>query len=219
MPDYLRYGFYMHPSRYDPPLGHAAMDVYLAESHPDRFFDAQAALFPVTNGDKVTHVQVFHPAPQAPQSYQVICGRFFLIAHDGDIVEGMTLGGLLEIETSADYTHCRLTSPAPIFDIEESGGLVATLEAEIEAELAKLRPAWKGSDAAFDGRLASLDPLILFAASLNLLDDYLHNHPQAISPDEVLIERTAIHRAIRTLQAAGQWPRPVPSLRELMLHL
>jgi hypothetical protein len=58
--------------------------------------------------------------------------------------------------------------------------------------------------------------LTLFAASLNMLDDYLHNHPQAITPDEVLAERTAVHQAIRTLQDAGQWPKPVPTLRELM---
>ncbi|HSN78068.1 MAG TPA: hypothetical protein VL334_23590, partial [Anaerolineae bacterium] len=158
------------------------------------------------------------PFPQAPQRYQSVLGRFYLLAHNGDMVVGMSLGGVLEVEAHDTYTLCRLTSPAPIFDIEESGGLVATLETEVEAELAKLRAEWKGSDAAFDCRLASLDPLTLFAASLSLLDDYLHNHPQTVMPDEVLVERTAVHQAIRTLQHAGQWPQPTPSLRGLMLH-
>lgn len=217
MADHQRFGYFMHPSRYDPPLGYAGMDVYLAKSNPDRFFDTSAALFPVNNGEKTTQLEIVHPFPPAPQRYQSVLGRFYLLAHNGDMVEGVSLGGVLEVETYPDYTHCLLTSPACIFDIEESGGLVATLETEIEAELARLRAEWQGSDAAFDCRLASLDPLILFAASLDMLNDYLHNHPQAITPDEVLAERTAVHQAIRTLQRAGQWPQPVPSLRELMI--
>lgn len=216
MPDRVRYGYFMQPSRYDPPLGYSALDVYLARSDPDRYFDTAAALFPVNNGEKTTQVEIVHPFLQAPQRYQSVLGRFYLLAHNGDMAVGMSLGGVLEIEVHDNVTLCHLTSPAPIFDIGESGGLVATLETEVEAELAKLRAEWKGSDAAFDCRLASLDPLNLFTACLNLLDDYLHNHPQAVSPDQVLAERTAVHQAIRTLQRAGQWPVSVPSLRELM---
>jgi hypothetical protein len=216
MADHLRFGYFFHPSHYRPPLGFAALEVYPARSDPDRFFDTAAALFSVNNGEKTTQVEIAHPFPQSPQRYQVVLGRYHLLAHNGDMVEGVTLGGVLEVETDPNYTRCLLTSPAPIFEIEERGGLVATLEVEIEAELARLRAEWPGSDAAFDCRLASQEPLTLFAASLNMLDDYLHNHPQAMTPDEVLAERTAVHQAIRTLQDAGQWPQPIPTLRELM---
>lgn len=216
MADHQRFGYFMHPSRYDPPLGSAALDVYLAASQPSRFFDTEAALFSVCTGDKTIQMEILHPAAMAPVRYHVSFGRFLFLAHNGDMVVGMSFGGLLEIETHDTYTHCHLTSTAPIFDIEESGGLVATLETEIEAELARLRAEWVGSDAAFDCRLASIDPLTLFAACLGLLDDYLHNHLQAIPADEVLIERTAVRQAIRTLQRAGQWPQPVPNLRALM---
>jgi hypothetical protein len=216
MADHLRFGYFFHPSHYRPPLGYEALEVYPARSDAGRFFDTAAALFPVNNGEKTTQVEIAHPFAQSPQRYQVVLGRYYLLAHNGDMVEGMTLGGVLEVEAYPDYTRCLLTSPAPIFEIEESGGLVATLEVEIETELARLRAEWRGSDAAFDCRLASPDPLTLFAASLNMLDDYLHNHPQAITPDEVLAERAAVHQAIRTLQDAGQWPKPVPTLRDLM---
>lgn len=218
MADHQRFGYFLHPSRYDPPLGYSALDVFLAKSDPQRYFDAAAALFAVTNGERSSQVEVYHPFPQAPQRYQVVFGRYFLVAHNGDMVEGMSLGGLLEVEQHGDYTQCHLSSPAPIFDIEESGGLVGTLEVEIEAELARLRAAWTHGDAAFDRQLASLDPMTLFAASLSLLENYLHYHPQAVTPEEVLAERTAVHQAIRTLQRAGQWPKPTPSLRELILH-
>lgn len=218
MTDYLRYGYFLHPSRYNPPLGHAALDVYLAESDPTRFFDAHAALFSVTDGDKIKPLLVTHPPLHARQTHQVVFGRYFILAYDGDVVEGVSMGGRLEIEAHDTYTQCHFTSPAPLLDIEESGGLVTTLEPEIEAELARLRAAWTGGDAAFDRQLARLDPLVLLAASLTLLDDYLHNHPQAITPDELLVERAAVHRAIRSLQQAGEWPKPLPSLRELVLQ-
>ncbi len=218
MTDRQRYGYFLHPSSYRPPLGYAALDVYPAAPQSDRFFDTKAALFSVCNGDKTTQVEIVHPFLKAPARYQVAFGRFMLISHSGDMKVGMSLGGLLEVETNDTCTHCNLTSPAPIFDIEESGGLVATLETEVEAELARLRAEWKESDAAFDCRLASIDALTLFAACLNMLDDYLHNHLQATTPDEVLAQRTAVHQAIRTLQRAGQWPQPVPRLRELILH-
>ena len=216
MADHLRFGYFFHPSHYRPPLGYAALEVYPARSDPDRYFDTAAALFSVNNGEKTTQMEIAYPFPQAPQRYQVVLGRYYLLAHNGDLVEGVTLGGVLEVETYPDYTRCLLTSTAPILEIEESGGLVATLEVEIEAELARLRAEWTGSDAAFDCRLASCEPLTLFAACLHLLDDYLDNHPQAISPDQVLAERAAVHQAIRVLQGAGQWPQPVSTLRELM---
>lgn len=218
MTDLVRYGYFMHPSAFTPPLGYASMNVFLAASDAERYFDTEALLLSVSDGDKIRQVQIVHPALPARQSYQVVFGRFYLLAYDGDVVEGMSLGGTLTVEAHDTYTTCQLTSPAPIFDIEENAGLLASLESEVEAELARVRAEWKGSDAAFDRQLASLHPLTLFATSLALLDGYLHKPVQAIVPDEELAERTAVQRAIRTLQKAGQWPQPVPTLRELMGH-
>lgn len=217
MADHQRFGYFLHPAPYDPPLGYAALEVFLARHDPERYFDAAAAHFMVNNGEKTSQVAIVHPWPQAPQRYRVALGRFHLLAHNGDMVEGVSLGGVLEVETFSSHTRCLLTSSAPIFDIEESGGLISMLETEVEAELGRLRAEWQGADAAFDCRLAGLDPATLFVASLHLLDDYLHNHTQALTPDEVLAERVAVHQAIRALQRAGHWPQPAPSLRQLML--
>ena len=197
MIDHLRLGYYLHPSRYDPPLGHAAMDFYPAGPDAARYFDTQAALFPVTDGEKVKPLLVLHPARQSQQSYRVVFGRFYLLAHDGDMVEGISLGGVLDVDGHDAYTHGHLSSPAPIFDMAD-GGLALTLEALVQGELAKMRAQWTGSDAAFDRRLAQIEPMGLLAASLNLLNGYLHNHPQA-SPDQVMNGRSAVRRAMRTL--------------------
>ncbi len=218
MTDHRRYGYFLLPSSYDPPLGYSGLDVYLTEPDPERYFDAAAALFTVVEEDSTDQIEIMHPFSQVARRYRVGFGRYYLLAHNGDLVEGLCLGGELHVEQHPDYTHCHLSSPAPLFDIEENGGLVADLEVEIEAELARLRAEWPHGDEAFDRRLASLAPMTLLAASLHLLDGYLHHFPQAVAPDEVLSERRAVHRAIRTLQQAGQWLEPAPTLHQLMLH-
>lgn len=218
MVDLARFGYFYFPSRYQPPLGHASMDVYLSSPRSDWYFDTQFATFTVTDGDAIWQESIHHPWTHSHQHLRVLFGRFYLVAHNGELVEGCTLGGDLEIVDHGEHTSCHLTSPAPIFDMENANGLMVLLEPEIEAELARLRAEWTGSDAEFDRRLANLDPALLFVSSLSFIDSYLHSQPQATADDQVMQERSAVHRAIHTLQDAGEWPSSIPTLRELILH-
>lgn len=219
MVDLVHFGYFFFPSTYRPPLGHAAFDVYLSAPRTDWYFDTQAATFTVAGDDAIRHVRIMHPWPQAPQRLRVVFGRFYVIAHNGERVEGCSFGGDLEIVDHGTHTSCHLTSLAPIFDIENPNGLIALLEPEIEAELARLRAEWTGSDAEFDRRLARLDPPMLFVVSLDFIDRYLHSRPQGTEDDQIMDERNAVHRAIHTLKDAGEWPEIVPTLRELVLHV
>ena len=218
MVDLVHFGYFFFPSTYRPPLGHAAFDVYLSGPHTDWYFDTQAATFAVAAEDAIRQVRIMHPWPQAPQRLRVVFGRFYLIAHNGDLVEGCSFGGDLEIVDHGTHTSCHLTSSAPIFDIENPNGFIALLEPEIEAELARLRAEWTGTDAEFDRRIAGIDPATLCATSLDFIDRYLHSQPQATEDDQIMDERNAVHRAIHTLRDAGEWPEIVPSLRDLILH-
>lgn len=218
MVDLVRFGYFYFPSKYRPPLGHASLDVFLSGPRTDWFFDTQAATFTVTDGDTVWHESIVHPWIKAQRNLQVLFGRFYLIAHNGEMVDGCSLGGSLEIVDHGTYTSCHLASPAPVFDMENASGLIILLEPEIEAEIARLRAEWTGSDAEFDRRLASLEPFTLFVSSLDFLDSYLHSQPQATTDDLVLTERSAVHRAIHTLQDAGEWPKDIPTLRDLIFH-
>jgi hypothetical protein len=159
-----------------------------------------------------------HPWPLAPQRLQVVFGRFYLVAHNGELIEGCSLGGTLEIVDHGTHTSCHLTSPAPIFEVDDPNGFINLLESEVEAELARARAEWTGSDAEFDRRVAKMDPMTLFVASLSFLDAYLRSQPNAIANDLVMAERSALHRAIRTVQEAGLWPTSVPGLRDLILN-
>ena len=218
MVDLVHFGYFFFPSTYRPPLGHAAFDAYLSAPRIDWYFDTQAATFAVATDEAIRHVRIVHPWTQAPQRLRVVFGRFYLVAHNGELVEGCSFGGDLEVVDHGTHTSCHLTSPAPIFDIENPNGFIALLEPEIGAELARLRAEWTGSDAEFDRRLAGIDPAMLFVSSLDFIDRYLHALPQATEDDQIMDERNAVHRAIHTLKDAGEWPEKVPALRELILE-
>ena len=217
MVDLVHFGYFFFPSTYRPPLGHAAFDVYLSASRTDWYFDTQAASFTIAADDVIRHVRIVHPWPQSPQRLRAVFGRFYVIAHNGERVEGCSFGGDLEIVDHGTHTSCHLTSLAPVFDMENPNGFIALLEPEIEAELARLRAEWTGSDAEFDRRLASLDPSMLLVVSLDFIDRYLHSQPQGTEDDQIMDERNAVHRAIHTLKDAGAWPENVPTLRELII--
>ncbi len=218
MVDLVHFGYFFFPSTYRPPLGHAAFDAYLSAPRIDWYFDTQAATFVVVTDEAIRQVRIVHPWTQAPQRLRVVFGRFYLVAHNGELVEGCSFGGDLEVVDHGTHTSCHLTSPAPIFDIENPNGFIALLEPEIEAELARLRAEWTGSDAEFDRRLTGIDPATFFVSSLDFIDRYLHALPQATEDDQIMDERNAVHRAIHTLKDAGEWPEKVHTLRELILE-
>lgn len=218
MVDLVRFGYFFFPSKYKPPLGHASLDIYLSSPRSDWYFDTQAASFKVTDGDAVWQESISHPSSQPKRQLRVLFGRFYLVAHNGEMVEGCSLGGDLEIVDHGAYTSAHLTSPAPIFDMENAQGIITILEPEVEAEIARLRAEWTGSDAEFDRRLATLEPFTLFISSLDFIDSYLHSQPQATADDLVLSERNAVHRAIHTLKDAREWPKNIFTLRDLILY-
>lgn len=218
MVDLVRFGYFYFPSSYRPPLGYSAFDAYLSAPRTDWYFDTQAATFFVVTDEATRHLRVVHPWPQAPQRLRVAFGRFYLVAHNGELIEGCSLGGALEIVDHGTHTSCHLTSPAPIFEVDDPNGFINLLESEIEAELARVRAEWTGSDAEFDRRVAGIDPMRLFVASLEFLDSYLRSQPNATANDLVMAERGALQRAIHTVQDAGLWPPSVPSVRDLILQ-
>lgn len=218
MVDLVHFGYFFFPSTYRPPLGYAGFDAYLSHPRTDWYFDTQAATFAVATEDAIRHVRIAHPWPQSPERLRVVFGRFYILAHNGELVEGCSFGGDLEIVDYGTYTSCHLTSLAPIFDLENPNGFIAILEPEIEAELARLRAEWSGSDTEFDRRLASLDPATFFVASLDFIDKYLHSLRQAADDDQIMDVCNALHRAIHKLKDAGEWPEKVPVLRELILE-
>lgn len=217
MTDFARLGYYLHPSLYMPPLGHAALDVYLSEpAQRDRFFDAALALFDVFDNGQARRMHVTHPALRPGVSYQVLPGRFFLQAHDGDRIEGICFGGEVTVDSSDGFTVCRLTSPVPIFDFVDAEDAMAWLDVEMEAEFARLRAQWHGTDDEFDARLATLPPQAVLVAALEMIHQQWRREQATYYTDDVAEDLNSVRQAMRSLRHAGEWPETVPTLRALM---
>ncbi len=217
MTQFEQFGYYFYPSTYSPPLGHASVDVFLAVCENDWFFPTKTAAFPVADDDEgVHHLHVTHSWTLGQRSYRLAPGIFFLIACDGDLVEGFSFGGDLTVDCEDDHIKCQLRSSAPFFDLSDTTELVTILVPEFEAELGRLRAGWQGPDEEFDRRVAAADPFALFVVSLGLSNAYAHRLPALDSDQYLLDDRQAVRRAVHTLQKAGQWPATPVTLHQMI---
>jgi len=216
MTQFERFGYFFHPSSYSPPLGHAAVDVFLASSENGWYFPTQTAVFPVVQDKGVGHVYLTHSWTMPHRDYSLAPGLFYIVAQDGDLVEGFSFGGNLTVDQNENEISCNLSSPAPFFDLADTTGLVEILVPEFEAELARLRAEWTGSDDEFDLRVAMTDPVALLIASLRLSNAYVHRLPAMDVDDTVLPGRQVVSHAIHILQHAGQWPEQPDTLHKLI---
>ena len=216
MSQFERFGYYFHPSTYAAHLGHAAVDVFLAPSEDDWYFPTQSAIFPVADDQGIHRLYVSHSWTFSQRNHRLAPGIFFLVAQDGDLIEGFSFGGDLTINSEDDHISCLLNSAAPFFDLSNPTRLAAILIPEFEAQLARLRAEWTDIDAEYDRRVAAADPVSLFIAGLDLSNAYTHRLPASVSDDSVLDEQHAVNHAVHILKSAGDWPEKPPTLRQLI---
>jgi hypothetical protein len=215
----VEYGYLFQPSHYGTPWGHEALDVWLSDESTNGSFGVREAEFPVLRGESLNLVAITHPYPRAQHRLRVGIGRFFLMPYHGNLVQGFSTGGDLEVTDHVDYTWCHLTSTAPIFSLE--GPLndpVHLLVPEIEAELARLRATYGTDDLKFYRKLAQLDPFMTFVAALDFLRSRLDILRQLIPGDQLTQTAIALQTGIEAIMAAGDWPQPVPNFDDLLVN-
>jgi hypothetical protein len=181
--DHIPSGYFFHPDADSLTFGYPRVDIYLTGQPVERYFDAHKAIFPVAGGNGLLEMSVTHPwlSIGPPGPVHICAGRFHLFEPDGDTHYGFSLGGDLAIQVGEQMTVCTLTSDAPIFNLQDNPDLPGVLLAdEFEALLARRRAAWGDNDAGYADRLASLDPLDLFIACLNYLEQDLHSLPSSV---------------------------------------
>ncbi len=206
----LGYIFYPLDAPHHP--GHPRLDVIIPATPTYRHFDPQKVRFQIASqAGGMTQLTIHHPWTFG-QSYRVCAGRIFVTDRVPKVVEAFSFGGELQILSDTEHTVCALTSTAPIFALIELDDLPMWITAEVEGLLARQKAHWNPLlPHDFETHLATLDPLLLYASCLQMLQQQTwpaQSSPEADGPHFVQAE-------IKRLRAEGMWPAVVPSLDKL----
>lgn len=210
-------GYVFRPSHYEPPIGHAGLDIELVEPRLPVAGCIRCATFLVAANRPAEHsFHDIHQEESVGESHAVCAGNFRLRAGNGDIIYGYSFGGRIDVHAEGDHTCCALASSAPIFDL--AFGLSSTrvfLYSEVMAALARRRATFR-DDQAFCRRLMAAEPFALFVAVMSALEEYLSRFNHSMVLDEYRKGARTVRRSIATLQAAGDWPLRPPRLEDIL---
>lgn len=216
-------GYTFHPRLYPQAPGHPQLDITLRATPTGLHFDPKWVRIAVASANKgIEFLTVRHPW-QWEERYRACAGHVSLQDHKNKVVETFTFGGDLQIMSEKDRTMCILSSSAPIVEVlpeplTRGPSVHMMLVEEVEALIAQRRAAWdrEHAPATFDRRLAATDPLSLYVACLETLNEKYAHFPHE-AEDELTHQFVAFLRAeSKALHQMGTWPLRVPSLTELL---
>ena len=150
-------------------------------------------------------------------SHRVAPGFVTVQGKSGGELSAYCFGGSLVYRQTGKGLACRLTSPAPIFNLSEEGldwsenGILRIVDG-LESEIATLRARVCGdSETIFDQRLARTDPRSLYAAGLDLAYRSFQTLPEVLRTEHYWDEYSTLVRAHKEARQSDWWP-PDPSL-------
>jgi len=208
------WGYYMlKPHRHS--LGYAELLVAIREIPTGMHFDPELIRLRLQDEDDAANWATFGLRSPFWGGRHVCPGLVILRDRVDKRVEFFVFGGSLEAASVSGETVYALRSPAPILALTEPPGSIPDqLASETEMMMGKLDARWGLNDEGFAQRLAQVDTLQFYLASLySILARYKHS--QALREtfhdlyDALLAERLR-------LMEAGQWPATPLGLDELL---
>jgi len=110
----------------------------------------------------------------------------------------------------------KVLSPVPVLDMLST--FDQDLATTLDAQLARLRAEWMGTDREFDRRLAQLKPETLFAATLSLEFERLQTSRPPTHKDEIAVWKGKVNNLFKWMKETGKIQIPTLSIRELMFQ-
>ncbi len=161
------------PSREHEP-GYSGAKIFLCEPPTQLHFDPKIVLLTVaTPTNEIERLTIRHP--WHTNQYRLCAGSIHIEDAVRKEVELFTYGGDLIVDAGPDCTTCEIHSPAPVLGNFSEHSIGRLLAEETEIILAQERVDFLEDENVFDRRLATLDPLDLYYASLStLLDRFQH---------------------------------------------
>jgi hypothetical protein len=126
---------------------------------------------------RLEYTNIHHPWP-GPSSVRVVIGDVILRDRKDKAVEAFTFGGSLQISNEEEYTHCTLTSPVPIIDLQDEQLETQMLANETQALIARRRVDWEHDLENFEQRISKANVGELFYAVLKSLEQRYSSFPK-----------------------------------------
>jgi len=209
------WGYYLLPRSHPHSPGYTGLLVAIRKTPTKAHFDPKSMRLRLRDKDSIASWTTLRVKTPHRGSRHLCPGRVVLRDRMDKQVEFFAFGGSLEAASVPGETVYSLRSPAPILEITNRlESIPDQLASETEVMIGELQARWEANDEEFARRLAQVDPLQFYLASLHSI---LVRYKQSSTLQRsfpgfyvVLLEET------EWLAEAGQWPVAPPRLEELL---
>jgi hypothetical protein len=209
------WGYYLLPQSHRDSPGCAGVLVVIREQPTGKHFDPKKLYLPLRDVDGIARWTKLSWSSPTTDSNHVCPGRVILSDRFDKRVEFFTFGGSLEVTSGLGEMVCSLHSPAPVLElVAQQETIPDQLASETEALMGKIRARWYLDDKGFNQRLAEVNPLQFYLATLQSIL-FQYEHTPAL--EEVYHElRDSLLREKAWLVAKDLWPANPPRLEDLL---
>jgi hypothetical protein len=209
------WGYQLSPECHYYSAGYNKLDVFIREAPTDRHYDPESMRLQLRDDDGFASWTTLELGSAFKDSRHVCPGRVILHDRMDKRVQFFSFGGSLEADTELGGVVYSLRSSAPVFGLHQpTPGVTDQFVFETEEMIGKLKAEWVVDDAGFDQRLAQVDPLQFYLASLFSILVHLKDTPVLQHSFAGLYAMLSRERA--WLRETGHWPLSPPRLEELL---
>jgi hypothetical protein len=205
----LGYLFHHGPSYF----GDGPFDVLLSGKPTREHFDPEKVHIIAGAPRGVQSLDIHHPWRLAKQ-YQVCSGHIQISDRYQKRIHVFTFGAQVRITAVTNHTLCQFTSPAPFLELTDGSSVTLMLANEVDILLAEQRARLNPrTPADFDSKLITIDPLLLYASCLNVIQDKFARITYI--PDSTCRHfKHDLNLEITRLMRENSWPTHIPTLAE-----
>lgn len=162
------WGYYLLPRSHPQSPGHPGLLVAIRQTPTQQHFDPEAIQVQVCSSDGTAESVTLALTSSLHGPDRVCPGLVMLHDRVDKRANFFTFGGSLEAISSSGETVYVLESPAPILPVTgDSRSISDQLAYEAKALLGKVQAQWGMYDKGFDQRLAQVEPLELYLATVH----------------------------------------------------
>jgi len=208
------WGYYLLPQSHRDSPGYPGVLVVIRDQPTGKHFDPKTLYLPLQDEGVARWTKLRWSSPPTDSNH-VCPGRVILSDRFDKRVEFFTFGGSLEATSGPGEMVYSLRSPAPVLElVAQQETIPDQLASETETLIAKIKARWELDDSGFNRRLAEVDPLQFYLATLQSI---LLQYKRAPTLEEVYHElRDALLREKEWLVAKDLWPANPPTLEDLL---